>query len=224
LWFDSGILIFLYGAWILATTLPHFYSPSLHIVVGNSKSFRLRVHPSELDLQLANNPHFKNVEKRITRLRVVESRGRWAEKVRVEVINVEPPHSTHPDQYEFLPWWSVNINQEYVDIVPYGTKWAILYTNTVNKVNWVESTHEGMADANDFTALLALTWNGKIVDAAEVHVTGGLGLLPNEPDSGFADVEITSRPTLRSVQKLVKERSLQRLGILDEPSDNSGTT
>ncbi len=151
------------------------------------------------------------VDVRITKVRVVEYRYKWAETVRVEVVATDPPHATHEGVTEFLYWWSKDNLLEFEDIPPGGSAWAILQTDIVNLNNLNRSALQGLTNLDNYTAILAVMWDGKIVDAIEIEVKGTRGLIAGNSESGFAEVTEIGRPRLKEVHRLLRQRNRLKL-------------
>jgi hypothetical protein len=209
--FWVGVGVALIAVFILGSALPSFQQPKLKIVVGNDERFRIHIHPMDLQLELAEHTDKTKVDVRLTRIRVVEYGLKWAERVRVEVVAVNPPSHLH-EPVEFLHWFSEENLKQWEDIPPGGSAWAILHTNIVNLDQLGKSCMQGITERDTkYRAILAAIWNGKILDAIEIEVDGVWSLTLADRESGFGVVSEISRPNLRLVDKLNRKRLAARL-------------
>jgi hypothetical protein len=208
--FWVGIAIVLISVFILGSTLPSFQQPELRILVGNAKPYRMNMHPNDTELELSGHYDKSRIGVRLTLIRVVEQRMRWADRVRVEVIATEPQQPSH-EGIEYLNWYSKDGLQEFADISPGGHNFAELERNIINEDNIGSSQHRGLTDRDEYLATLAVTWNGKFLDAVTVKVSGWRNVVPGDRDTGFATVEVVGRPKVRDVQKLIKQRIATRV-------------
>jgi hypothetical protein len=209
--FWVGIAVFLVSVFLLGSALPNFQAPKLKIVVGNDVRFHTHLHPRELHRELAGNIDPKRVDVRLTRIRVVEYGLKWADSVRVEVVTTDPLSNLR-EPVEFLHWYSKDNLDEWKDIPPGGSAWAILHTNVVNLDKLNESVHQGVVDRTEsFKVILAVTSNGKIMDAVEIQVDGAFDLSSQSVETGFGQVLELNRPKIKAVDKINRKRLAQRL-------------
>jgi hypothetical protein len=207
-WVDVAVVLI--STFIFGTVLPSFQQPGLRILVGNEPPFRRNIHPTDTDLEISGHTDKSRVDVRVTFIRVVEQRMRWAERVRVEVIATQPQQPSHSG-IECLNWYSKDSLQELADIAPGGEKWAELDRNIINEDDVGKSQHRGLALTDDYVAILAVSWNGKLLDAVKVKISGWRNVTPGDRDTGFATVEIIDRPKLRDVHKLNEKRIKARV-------------
>ena len=208
--FWIGAFLVLIAFVVLFTTIPIFQKPDLRILVGNELPFRRNMAPDDTDVEMVEHTDKSRVGVRLTLIQVVEQKRRGAENVRVEVIAVAPAQISH-SSLECLNWYSKDSLQEVASIAPGGQKWAILEYNIINEDDVGKSRHRGLANLDEYVAVLAVSWDGKLVHVVTVKVSGWRNVIRGDVNTGFATVEIVGRPTLRYVHKLNKKRIAERI-------------
>ena len=192
--FDLGLVAGIAGLLLLGSTLPALWQPRFRITCGNGPQFDrpTAAKPAER----AVLPEIANVEVHDKVLKVEETRGRWADRVTVEVISVVPPHPH--DQREFLPWWGTETYQEFATFVPGRARWVVFH-KSIKEAGGDTGRSNPLSAEDEADVRLAVVWDGKVLSAIDVHAKG----LKTEV---YPTVEKIGTPSLRSVRRQIKQR------------------
>jgi hypothetical protein len=205
--FDLAIAVIVVGLLILGSIIPTFNQPRFRIEsLNGDPRFETSRPATQAEREMVGGSEALVYEKR---LKVQETKGRWAENVMVEIVTVDPPHSAHPDK-EFLYWWETAPGTETATFAGGRSKWVVVSQAILGGGR---IRHSSLSDADDVRATLAVLWEGKIVDAVTVRITGYRTVVanPNLPDQLWTKVEIIDRPSPRAVRK-VRQKRIKALG------------
>jgi hypothetical protein len=167
------------------------------VYTGRSNQFNFQWQASDDDLITSGASDIGKVKKYVTVLGVKEVRGRPAKNVSIEVMKIDHPIAEFEVLHERLRWQSPRFLDEYADFIAGGSNWAVLSWTLVNFEDRNKTRIFALSQAPKFSVILAVTWDGKWLDAFEIQVEG-------------TSAEPNIYPTVTKVRK-VGVRELRRL-------------
>jgi hypothetical protein len=219
-----AVVLFGVACFLLGSIIPRFRRPEIQITVSDGSQgydglFWREIIPSDEDAVHVNptHPDKTKVEVWMTLIRLNEFRGRWAERVRVEVVQIEPMPPANAS-IQCLTWYHA-AKVLSLDMVPLGEEWAILQTAFIDKERPGHWAHSGLSDHDPFTCILSVSWDGQLINAVRLKVSGWKTFVKGDPVPlpGYAKVEILDYPQLRYVHRLNKNKTLAYRTKIESP-------